>query len=500
MDLVFPRRVTRRVSPATVGLVVAIGSAAFAASSPAAGSGKRLAKAPASSDTLPPPVIEVVPAFVKGGERLRIEALVSSDRIRRVDFLVDGELAGRDRRFPFSTVVETPSTHGPNRIVGLAFDRQGVEIARDVLLLDRVDASLSVSLSEVRELAGGAWLEVGAEVHHSPAHGIERVDFYRDERYVASVSAFPYRARIPGPRDSSFVRAVAVARDGRLAEAVRVLDASGEADSMSVSLVEVYAMVSTPRGAPVTGLAAESFELRQDGRRLPIERFSEGDSIPLSLALVIDGSGSMYESLDRAKQSAREFLSSTLDQGDRALLIDFASRPRVLQDHTDDIEALVSKFDRISSRGGSAVYDAILFGTLRLEGTEGRRALVVLTDGLDSTSRISTEVCAEAARRAGVPIFVLELGPAFEAIPSHRALALRRLAAASGGGVFAIRRSTDVAAAYESIETQLRGQYLLGFSAERSLSPAELDALSVRISDQRLVVRTILGGQVRLDD
>jgi Ca-activated chloride channel family protein len=448
----------------------------------------------------PSPVIEVVATPDGRDERLRVEALVTTDRVRRVDFLLDGELIETDRRFPFGAVLAAGSmeeSRAPGRLEGVAFDREGREIARDSVELDRARGSLALSLSPVSRL-GDAWLEIGAEVLHPEGVPIDRVDFYRDGRYVASVGAAPYRARIPAGDEAGYLRAVAVAGDGSLAEEVRLLDERGEGEEISVGLVELYAMVTTRAGAPVTGLAADLFELRHEGRILPIERFAEGDAVPLSVALVIDGSGSMLDDMERAKRSAADFLTSTLDEGDRALLVDFDSRPRLLRAATDEISELVESFDEIRSRGGSSIYDAILFATLQLEATAGRRALVVVTDGLDSGSRISARDCAVAARRHGVPVFVLSLEEGYPAAPSHPRLELRELAIASGGGFYPVRVAADVGRTFQAIETQLRGQYLLAFASQALLSSADLAALTLDVADQRLVVRTLLGGQVRL--
>ena len=444
------------------------------------------------------PMIEVVSIGLNNRGRLRIATLVTSAEIRRVDFLLDGELVGSDHKFPFGTVIEAPPETGVNRVEAVAMDGSGQELARDELVLHPEDSTLSVSVSNVRKLAEAGWLEIEAEVRHPPDNGVERVDFYRDDRYVASASNFPYQARFPSSAEDSYVRAVALTRTGALAEGVHLLNALGQTDSVSVRLVELYAMVTNRAGEPVIGLGRESFELLQGDEPRPIERFSEGDSVPLSLALVVDGSGSMHRSMERAKQSAEEFLHNVLDEGDEALLVDFDIRPRLLQGHTEDIETLISRFDEIRARGGSAVYDAILFGSLQLEGRRGRKALVVLTDGLDSDSRITTVECAHLARRAGVPIFALSLRDGTETLPSHRGLALRRLTQTTGGSTHEIRTPEDIGAAYRSIELQLRGQYLLGFSASRALTSDDLDRLAIRVADERLKVRTILGGQVRV--
>ena len=356
MTDVLPRRVVGRSSSLTVATaVVAAISVCLADASMAetAAGHEREAR------------LELVLAEASRGGRLRAEALVTSEAIRRVDFFLDGELVESDRRFPFCALIQPPS---PRRSVleAVALAADGTELARDRVPLDgEPDTPTTVSVAEVREIEGGGWLEVAAEIRHPETVGVERVDFYRDERYVASVATRPYRTRIP-LAEGSFLRAVALTSDGGLAEGVRLLGRTEGGDTLSVGLVELYAMVTTRSGAPVEGLSVESFELLQAGSRRSIERFSEGDAVPLSLGLVLDSSGSMHDDMDRAKRSARNFLESVLDEHDEALLIDFDSRPRMLQTSTGDLDALVGRFEEIRSRGGSAIYDAILFAALQL--------------------------------------------------------------------------------------------------------------------------------------
>ncbi|MDX1645010.1 MAG: VWA domain-containing protein, partial [Thermoanaerobaculia bacterium] len=303
---------------------------------------------------------------------------------------------------------------------------------------------------------------------------------------------------IPRCEETPFLRAVAHTTDGRLAESVYMID--GTADSLSVSLVEIYAMVTDRTGRPVAGLEPAMFELHLGQRSLPIERFTEGDAVPLSLALVIDSSDSMFESMERAKGAAQQFLSQVLDVDDEVLLVDFDHRPRLLAGPTRQVDQLVERFGAIEPDGASAVYDGIAFALLQLRQAANRRALVVLTDGQDSGSRLTARECARLARRSGVPIFVLRHSSRPVSRLSHHVLALDELADSTGGAVYPILSEDDVDAAYEAIERQLRGQYLIAFEVEDALSPDDLATLAVRLGDQRLRVRTILGGQVRLTD
>ena len=480
------RRPGRQVGAAALIVVAAFGFAAAAA-----------AQRPSSAETAP--VIEIV---LPGTEstRTRIRTLVTSRQVRQVDFLLDGTLIASDRRFPFSTEIKAHHAESALRLQAIAFDAEGVEIARDELLFDVRPIELTVAISSVRPLEGADWLEVSAEVRHSPSTSVSRVDFYRGNRFAASTSRRPFQVIIPRKGDSTYLRAVAHLTEGGWAEGLRMLAHQGVGDELAVNLVQIYAMVSDRRGTPVTGLEATDFEILQGTEPRPLERFSIGDDVPLSLALVIDGSGSMFDVLDEAKRAARLFLEQALDRGDQALMIDFDLRPRLLQPRTGDVDELIGRFSSIASHGGSAVYDAILFGLLQLQKAPGRRTLVVLTDGLDSSSQFRPQDCIALARKTGVPIFAVSMGKRPDPRPSHRTHALRQIAERTGGRVYEISSAEQIATAYREIDLQLRGQYLLGFAAEGALSAIELDDLSVRVSDPRFSVRTILGGQLQLMD
>lgn len=446
------------------------------------------------------PILEIVPPRAVATQQARIQTIVTSERIERVDFLLDGRVVDSDRKAPFSSRIDARMLTRAQHLEAIAFDGEGIELTRDQLPLDDFTTRLEISIPVLRELGNTDWWEVAAEVEHSLADSIDRVDFYRDDHFTASTRQAPFRARIPRDEDSAYLRAVAHLSDGGFAEGVRMLGSEAIEDATAVNLVEIYAMVSDRRGRPVTRLERDDFTLHEgDSARLP-ERFAVGDDVPLAVGLVLDRSGSMFSSMGRAKQAARVFLQQALDEHDRALLVDFASRPRLLQRQTGDVDRLLSRFDVIRSRGGSAVYDAVLFTLLRLESTPGRKALIVLTDGLDSGSQVTVDECAALARRAGVPIFVVSMGDRLEHRPSHRTFALDRLAEQSGGHVYTVADESAIEVAYAEIDQQLRGQYLLAFSTEAALAAAELDALRLSVSDERLRVRTILGGQIQIMD
>jgi Ca-activated chloride channel family protein len=445
------------------------------------------------------PLIELVPLRATAGETQRVLTLVTSEAIQRVQFRVDGQPVSSDRSFPFTARIDGVHLSAGAVLEVVALDADGEEIAHDSLCIDAARFPTRVDISEIREISSTSWIEVAAQVEHPEAASIERVDFYLGDRFAASTRRSPFRARIPKAEDGSFVRAVAHLPDGTYTEGVRVLSSPEVADATSVHMLEIYAMVNDRRGRPVTDLGLSDFELFDGSRRLAPDRFSIGDDVPLSIGLVIDSSGSMLTAMGDAKDAARLFLDQALDERDRAFLVDFDARPRLLQSLTDDVEGLVSRFDEIRSHGASAVRDAVLFSLLHLEAAPGRKALIVLSDGLDSSSIVSVEDCWTVARRSGVPVFIIALGERLERTPTHQTFSMQRLAERSGGAVYTVSGTDDIARVYRQIDLQLRGQYLLGFSTETALTLDQLDALRLTVAEDHLQVRAILGGQLRTD-
>jgi Ca-activated chloride channel family protein len=162
-----------------------------------------------------------------------------------------------------------------------------------------------------------------------------------------------------------------------------------------------------------------------------------------------------------------------------ALAVPFTANHQVLAGGLADLEA----------EGETALYDSLVYTLHYFSGIRGKRALIVLTDGEDSSSRYSFDESLEFARRSGVAIYSIGLGRSGRQ-PEAR-MRLQRLASDTGGRSFFISRASELAAIYETIEEELRFQYLLAYQ-----STHEDDAyrqVEVRVVRPRLDVKTIPG-------
>ncbi len=306
---------------------------------------------------------------------------------------------------------------------------------------------------------------------------LDRVEFYRNEDLLATLEAAPFVTRVDqadlGRQD--YLRAVAYLTDGSSLDDVRLLADADAGERIDVNLVQVFAVASNRKGEPQTDLTVEDFEVRVGKRKVEIERFERAQDVPLSLGLVFDTSGSMYPLMPDAKQAGARFLSSVLREEDRAFLIDFDTRPRLAHAMTSDVGSLLRRFGQLEAKGRTALYDAVVFGTLQFDSAPGRRALVVLTDGVPSGGEFGARQCIELATERAVPIYSIDLSGVFGGVPGAAKLPLVGLAKATGGRVHTIIGDPTamddydsvgraLEAAYDQIDQELRNQYIMAFS------------------------------------
>jgi tight adherence protein C len=227
--------------------------------------------------------------------------------------------------------------------------------------------------------------------------------------------------------------------------------------------ITVNISLTGPDGNAVPGLEAGQFEVREENQPQALSGLLLGPatSVPLSIILAIDVSGSMRgEKLEQAKSSAIAFLSS-LRPEDRATLLTFNNIVRTVVPATNDRAALELGINSLEANGETAAYDALQRAAEIVGRSEPgmRRAIVLLTDGADTSSRFGSAVSAEAARRANALVYTIGLGPdANDAV-------LTSLTVPSGGQYYKAPAAADLQGVYTSISLQLSSQLLLKYTS-----------------------------------
>jgi Ca-activated chloride channel family protein len=264
----------------------------------------------------------------------------------------------------------------------------------------------------------------------------------------------------------------------------------------SVNLVSVAAVVRDKRGRVMPSLSGKDFEVIDGGQRKELVDFQSTTSAPASIALLVDGSGSMV--LGSAQHSARQIsrdILRTLDSSrDTAALYSFDTRLLTLCDFTGDFEAIRAGLWDVEAFGSTSLYDAVA-GTSAIvaDRAQARRAVIVLTDGADTTSQYTSEQVAAIASAIDVPVYVFAVGDGLA--PSLHDQkhdveggSLAALARATGGDLFIANTPDSIAAAVKKVTDELRHQYVLAF--EGANTGGGMRHLEVRMRRPELRVKS----------
>lgn len=449
---------------------------------------------------VPPPVLQLVrpPGRSLVGP-VRFRTLSGRRRVERVVFLLDGEPVGEDRRPPFAATIDLGATARACKVSAVAYSRAGRKLGEDSLNLNRSLESPRVIITALESDADGDYLRVAASTTAPPDARLERLEVFFNQRLVAHSTRSPLQVRFPVDRldTDDFVRVVGHFATGRVVETARLAASPGPVEELEVNLVEVLAFVSSRQRETDASLGKRDFIVRQAGRQLAIQHFAHWQSLPLTLGLVLDTSDSMRVVIEQVREAGTRLLRDVVRTTDRAFVVDFDSIPRLAARAEDAPADRPLALEGLEPRGQTALYDAIVFSLRQFDHAEGRRGLIVVTDGEDSSSRLSPRECVRQARRRGVPIYPILLGAPPASRQAPHLLRLRSMADRTGGRVFHLSNIEELTEIYRRIGTELRSQYLLAFGVDRALSPEELQEIEVEVRRRGLSVQTLLASQQR---
>ena len=191
-----------------------------------------------------------------------------------------------------------------------------------------------------------------------------------------------------------------------------------------------------------------------------------------------------------AKEAAAEFFRSVLKGKDRAFVAGFSSEPGKSAPFVTDPGMLQTQVEAVPDAGGStALYDAIVTGLYRFRNVQGRKALVIITDGEDTSSRLPYDDMLHYAHASRVPLYFIAIGFTFDFGTSP----MKSLAAETGGVVYQIRDVKQLRETYRKLEADLRSQYLLTYRTESTKTDTAYRSVEVKVDRPDARVRTIRG-------
>lgn len=259
---------------------------------------------------------------------------------------------------------------------------------------------------------------------------------------------------------------------------------------VTVGLVLVPASVVSREGKAATDLVQDDFEVYEDGVRRPIKVFERETALPLQLVLMVDASLSTAGELRVEKQAMGRFVRRVLRPRDAAALYDFSGGVRRLVDFSGEAGRLDAGLTRIRPRAGTALYDAVVEASGLLKERQGRRVLVLVTDGTDTTSEKTYADALRAAQQAEATIFSLIIRPILgESGRSVRGEhVLINFAEMTGGRVFFPTGAAGLDPFFDELSELLRTQYLLGYEPAPAEWRARFRTIEVRVKNGDYVV------------
>lgn len=268
-----------------------------------------------------------------------------------------------------------------------------------------------------------------------------------------------------------------------------------------VDLVSLNVTVTDGDNRYVTDIEQASFQLYEDGALQDITFFTR-TQLPIALALLMDTSASMTDKMSTAQEAAIGFAERLRDE-DQASVIDFDSRVNILQDFTNSLDDLTAAIRKTSAGGSTSLYNAIYISLKEL-GKVGattvdeirRQAIVMLSDGEDTSSLVDFDEVLELAKRSNTVIY--SIGLRSRDIRTRRGFreadfVLRQLAQETGGRAFFPERADDLPEIYERISDELSSQYTLGYISKNPLQDGRWRRIVVRVDRPNVAARTKQG-------
>jgi len=240
---------------------------------------------------------------------------------------------------------------------------------------------------------------------------------------------------------------------------------SGTTFKVDVKLVNVFVTVTNAQGAPIGNLTKSDFTIAEDGVAQKIAVFSKESQLPLSIVLAVDTSESTHKDIRLELDAARRFIHSILRPQDSLAFYTFATDVNELTPFTARLRQIDSAINNVRVGGATALYDALYLGSKALINREGRKVLVLVTDGGDTASSTSYREALRAAQQSEALVYSLIDVPVESSAGRNTGgeHALIQISSDTGGKYYYASNISQLEKAFEQISDELRTQYLLGY-------------------------------------
>jgi Ca-activated chloride channel family protein len=412
--------------------------------------------------------------------------------VKRVEFWVEGKRILARNAPPYRAELDLGALPKRVEVRAVGYDREGRYVDADAFVVNEHETPLEVKITRTVTDDGVSHFKLS--VQNPKATTIKSAVFYVGQKKLYEWSTPPYAINVAASqlKGVDFVRASVTDETNYEASDLLFLNGDRFSEEIEVNLIELPVMVTDHAGLPVTDLKQADFTVLEQGKPQKITTFNYASNLPIAAGVLLDHSGSMKPRMEQAKSAALEFFRKIMRPGDRAFVTGFAFDAKSASPFVSDVSSLQSQVSAIpEASGGTALYDAIVTGLYRFRTLQGRRALIILTDGEDTTSRTSYEDMLTYARSARVPLYFIGVGLGiFDAGGTSK---MKTLAAETGGIAYFIHDIKQLDETYAQLDRDLRSQYLIAYNAQTSVKDRAYRKVEVKVSKPGMTVRTIRG-------
>ena len=233
----------------------------------------------------------------------------------------------------------------------------------------------------------------------------------------------------------------------------------------------------------VTDLTKEDFEIYEDGVRQEITNFAQQINLPLTIALCMDTSSSVRLKLAFEKETAIDFLYAVMRPIDKALLVEFDTGVTLVHDFTSNPNNLVREIKLLKAGGGTSLYDAVyLVAEQKMLQEEGRKTVVILSDGADLTSKHTFEEMLRMAYQAEITVYAISTTRFGADIDHEGDNALRQLTESTGGRAFFPYSAEQLTSAFQEVDQELPSQYNLTYVPRTKKRDGSFRKIKVKVA------------------
>jgi len=412
--------------------------------------------------------------------------------VKKVEFWVEGKKILTRNAPPYHAELDLGNLPKRVEVKAIGFDAQGHYIDADAFVVNERDTPLEVKLTRV--VTGDNISHVKLAVHNPKNTAIKSAVLFAGQKKIFEWSGPPYAVNLPADKlkGVEFLRASVTDETNYEASDLLFLNGDRFMEEIEVNLIELPVSVTDASGAPISNLQEKDFSVFEDGKPQKITTFNYAANLPISAGVLVDHSGSMEPRMKATREAAVEFFKDIIKGQDRAFIAGFSFDATKIAPFASSIEALEAQVAAIpDANGGTSLYDAIVTGLYRFRGVQGRRAMIVMTDGEDTTSRISYDEMLMYVRASRVPLYFIGIGLGFSDISGTSKM--KAMAAETGGVAYFVKDVKELPATYAKLEKDLRTQYLVAYNAEASKKDQKYRTVDVKVDRPDAKVRTIRG-------